>query len=227
MKSEERIVVIACSIMKNELEEVVSNKPGIEIRYLEQALHRTPLLMPSRIQNEIDAVSEYAGRIVLGYGLCSNGIVGVIARRQPLLIPRCHDCITLLLGSRTAYAELFDRIPGTYYLTPGWIEEKKDPLSIVEDDYAPRVGYESAVWVMQEELKHYTHIALISSGLIDIGPFRERALKNAAFFEKEYLELSANLDFFRKMAGIVEAGADDFVTIAPGAEVTQEMFLDY
>jgi len=165
-----KTVILACSVMRTEIEEVLSPDTEVEVRYLEQALHRTPHLMTGRLQAEIDAVAGYAGRIVLGYGLCSNGIVGVAARQQSIIVPRCHDCITLFLGSRASYDELFHKIPGTYYLTPGWIEEKKDPLGIVEFDYTPRVGSETAIWAMQEELKHYTHIALISSGLADIEP---------------------------------------------------------
>jgi hypothetical protein len=223
-----KTVILACSIMRTELEEVCSGDDEIEIRCLEQALHRTPQLMTGRIQAEIDAVSGYAGRIVLGYGLCSNGLVGVVARKQSIVIPRCHDCIALFLGSKASYDALFEKIPGTYYLTPGWIEEKKDPLGIVQDDYAPRVGTENAIWVMQEELKHYTHIALISSGLIDIEPYRRRAMENASFFGKEYLELTGNLDYFRKMARGANldptTSNDDFLSVAPGLQITQEMF---
>jgi hypothetical protein len=224
-------VILACSIMRNEIDEVVRGETGFEVRYLEQALHRTPQLMTGRIQAEIDAVSGYAGRIVLGYGLCSNGVAGVVAGRQRIIMPRCHDCIALFLGSRAAYSELFNEMPGTYYLTPGWIEEKKDPLGIVHDDYTPRVGAETAVWVMQEELKHYTHIALISSGLTDIESYRQRAKENAAFFGKQYLEIQGNLNYFRKMIqlGTVDDGVcpDDFVCVPPGLRITQEMFFDH
>jgi Protein of unknown function (DUF1638) len=224
-----KTVILACSVMRTEIEEVLPPDNEVEVRYLEQALHRTPHLMPARLQAEIDAVSGYAGRIVLGYGLCSNGIVGVLARRQRLIVPRCHDCITLFLGSRPAYDELFHKIPGTYYLTPGWIEEKKDPLSIVELEYTPRVGSETAIWAMREELKHYTHIALISSGLTDMEPYRRRAKENAAFFGMEYLELTGTLDYFRKMVrpDLLEEGEvpEDFVSIAEGEHLTQEMFL--
>lgn len=224
-----KTVILACSVMRTEIEEVLPPDKEVEVRYLEQALHRTPHLMPGRLQAEIDQVSGYAGRIVLGYGLCSNGIVGVAARRQRLIVPRCHDCITLFLGSRASYDELFQKIPGTYYLTPGWIEEKKDPLSIVEFEYTPRVGSETAIWAMREELKHYTHIALISSGLTDIEPYRRRARENAVFFRKKYLELTGTLDYFRKMVcpELLEKGEvpDGFVSIAEGEQLTQEMFL--
>ncbi len=222
--------IIACSVMRTELEEVLNGASDVEPRYLEQALHRTPQLMAGRIQAVIDEVAPSAARIILGYGLCSNGITGVIARNQGLIVPRCHDCIALFLGSCDAYNQLFSESPGTYYLTPGWIAEKKDPIGIVEEDYTQRVGAEAALWVMQEELKHYTHIALIRTGIGDIGPYRERAQKNAEFFGKEYRELEGNLDFFRKLliAHTLEKSEfdKDFVLIPPGTEIRQEMFFD-
>jgi hypothetical protein len=221
-------VIVACSIMRTELEEVLRAAAAVEVRYLEQALHRTPHLMTGRIQTEIDAVSSYAGRIVLGYGLCSNGVAGVVAGRQGIIIPKCHDCIALFLGSRAAYVELFNKNPGTYYLTPGWIEEKKDPLGTVQDEYTRRVGYETAVWAMREELKHYTHIAMISSGLTDIETYRQRAKENAEFFGKQYIEIKGNLDYFRKMVcpDIFDEGicSDDFVFVSSSLPITQEMF---
>lgn len=221
-------VILACSIMRTELEEVLRGASGFEVRYLKQALHRTPRLMTGRVQAEIDAVSSYAGRIVLGYGLCSNGVAGVVAGPQGIIIPRCHDCIALFLGSRAAYVELFNKNPGTYYLTPGWIEEKKDPLGIVQDEYIQRVGYETAVWAMGEELKHYTHIAMISSGLTDIEAYRQRAKENTEFFGKQYIEIKGNLDYFRRMvssdASDEGVRSGDFVFVSSNLPITQEMF---
>ena len=148
------VVIVACGVMEPELEKARDQDSGVEIRYLDQGLHRTPDKMADLIQAQIDEVAQYAMRIVLGYGLCSNGIVGVTAGRQGLFIPSCHDCIAFFLGSPAAYDKAFEEKPWTYYLTPGWVSEKKDPLCIVEDDYTARVGREMAVWAMKEELKH-------------------------------------------------------------------------
>jgi len=65
--------------------------------------------------------------ILLGYGLCSNGVVGLCSQRYPLVIPRAHDCITMLLGSKERYDELFHSEPGTYWLSPGWVESERIP----------------------------------------------------------------------------------------------------
>ena len=127
----------------------------------------------------------------LAFGLCRNGIVGVTARRGNLLIPRSHDCIALFLGSYQRYWEEHHRAPGTYYLTPGWIREKKDPLGVMEE-YTQRLSAEDAEWCIREELKHYTRVALIDTGLIPIAPSRPRAQANADFFGLTYAELQGS-----------------------------------
>jgi len=218
-------VIVACRVMAPELEFVRAENPGVDIRYLDQGLHRTPNKMATLVQEQIDEAAHYAKRVVLGYGLCSNGIVGVEARRQGLLVPQCHDCIAFFMGSLEAHKKAFEERPGTYYLTPGWIIEGKDPLSIVEEDYMQRFDRETSVWVMEEELKHYTHIVLINTGVGHLEKPRERAIENARFFKKQYEEIQGNLDYFRKL---IEGPytEQDFFSLPPCQAVTQDMFLE-
>jgi len=141
-----------------------------------------------------------------------------------LIIPKCHDCIALLLGSREEYERRFNERPGTYYLSRGWLAEKKDPLGAVEGEYTVRVGREAAIWCMQEELKHYTHISLIRCGRADMGPHIERAKQNAEFFGKQYEEIQGSLGLLKRILHGTCDG-EDFLIIPPGGVVTQEMFM--
>jgi hypothetical protein len=219
-----RRVVIACRVMEPELARVISGgEEEVEILYLDQSLHRTPTKLLGLLQEKIDQVARTASRIILGYGLCSNGVVGVQARQQGLIIPRCHDCIALFLGSPSAYQEIFREKPGTYYLTPGWIAEKKDPLGILEENVT-RYGRETARWVMEEELKHYTHIALIDTGVEEMGPLRARAMENAEALGKIYEEIPGSLDYFRELV-CGPYSEEKFLRIRLGEQFTQEMFL--
>jgi hypothetical protein len=180
--------------------------------------------MKGAIQEEIDKTETWDGdQIILAYGLCSNGILGVRANRLPLLIPKVHDCISLFLGSNARYMEEHQREPGTYYLTKGWIEEKKSPLGILEE-YCQRYGKETAEWAIREELKNYTRIALVESELGMEETHRQHARENARFLSLKYEEIKGSLDFFRK---IIRGPWDkDFVVLKPGEEATQEMFLE-
>lgn len=220
----DKLALIACRVMQPELEEARFGRESIEIRYLDQGLHRTPKKMAAAIQEQIDQAAVYASRIVVGYGLCSNGIVGVIARQQGLYLPHCHDCVAFFMGSHLAYLKAFEARPGTYYLTPGWVAEKRDPLGIIEEDYAPRIGREKAFWAMEEELKHYSHIALINTGVGNIEALREKAKENARMLNKQYEEIQGSLDFFKKLIqGPYTTG--EFLFLKPNLKITQEMYL--
>lgn len=181
--------------------------------------------MPELIQEQIEQVTSYASRIILGYGLCSNGIVGLKAPRQGLIIPRVHDCISLFLGSPGEYEARMEKEPGVYYLTPGWVAEGKDPIGIVEDDYTARVGRETAIWAMNEELKHYTKIAFINNGVGDVDALRQRTHENARFFNKQFDEVDGSNRFFRKILFGPYDGPE-FITVAAGETVKQDMFFD-
>jgi len=216
------VAVVACEVMKAELE-AASRGRSVLFFFLDQGLHRTPNKMAALIQEKIDSLPKSITRVTLSYGLCSNGILGVKSTDRELVVPRCHDCIALFFGSPAAYREAFESRPGTYYLTPGWVAAKKDPLGIIYDDYAPKHGIETAFWVMEEELKHYTHIALINTGVGDIDALRARTRHNCKRLKKEYFEIQGSLDYFAKIVeGVYDE--DEFLIVRPGGELTQEMF---
>ena len=216
-----KYLVIACNIMKNELLRFQTN--GISFVFFEQSLHRTPQKMKPIIQEEIDKVDEQDwDYIVLSYGLCSNGILGVKSKNHSIVIPRVHDCIALFLGSREKYMEEHNKEPGTYYLTRGWIEEGKSPLGIFQE-YRQRYDKETAEWVIREELKNYTRIVLVDMGA-ESEALREHARENAHFLNLRYEEMRGSLVFFGKM--LQGCWDKDFIILKPGEEVTQELFLD-
>ena len=78
--------------------------------------------MSARLTETLSRVDETRyDAVLLGYGLCSNGLVGMGARSIPLVVPRAHDCITLFLGSKERYLQYFQDNPGVYFMTSGWI----------------------------------------------------------------------------------------------------------
>jgi hypothetical protein len=208
--------------MKDEL--LHFQKEGVSFVFLEQSLHRTPQKMPAAVQEEINkAANGEDDYIILGYGLCSNGILGIRPARQPLVIPRAHDCISLFLGSTERYLEEHGKEPGTYYLTKGWIDEGKSPLGIFAE-YSQRYDKKTAEWVIREELKNYKRIAMVHSGNGLSEKHRAHARENAQFFNLRYEEITGSLDYFARMLG--GAWGKDFLILHPGQEVKQEFFLE-
>ncbi|WP_291321667.1 DUF1638 domain-containing protein [Desulfonatronospira sp.] len=218
-------VVIACGALRPELEHLrLGHENEVHTVYLPQNMHRSPHLLPDLIQEQVDTAAEYASRIILGYGLCSNGIVGVKAPEQGLVITRSHDCVALFLGSLEKFRLTSRDHPGTYYLTRGWIAEGKDPLGTMENDYVPRLGRAWAEWGAREEIKHYTRFVFINTGVGDIQALRNRAMENARFFGKEYLEVQGDLEYLRRIL-FGPYDRDYFYLVPPFEKVQQRWYV--
>ncbi|MGM0420124.1 MAG: DUF1638 domain-containing protein [Bacillota bacterium] len=188
--------IIACSTIRREIEAL---KPDMEMEFLEYGLHRVPNKLNQELQETIDR-SEAAGyrKIRLGYGLCSHGTSGLHAEEATLIIPRMHDCITILLGSASIYNREFCSSPGTIYLSRGWIEFGGDPLSQL-DDYTERVGAEFAQEAIAMEYQNYTRLVFINTWVEGLDEYREYARKAADFVNLEYEEIDGNPDLLEKL----------------------------
>ena len=130
MGKSRRIHIIACGVLKVDLGDIIGEL-GLDItfQYLPAGLHSRPHELRRELQEAIDSVKTPLDRIAIGYGLCGLGTIDIHSREIPLAIPRVHDCISLFLGSDTAYREQFSQYPGTYYLSAGWVEGKSQPQS--------------------------------------------------------------------------------------------------
>jgi len=216
--------IIACGSIKPELEKLAGDDPRLSIRYMPQNLHRLPDKLTGKLQHAIDETGDGFEQVVLGYGLCSNGIVGIRAPKQGLYIPHVHDCITFYLGSREAYHQVFSKKPGTYHLTRSWIDNQTDPLGLMKNEYTRRVGSEMAEEAIRTEIRNYQYISFIDTGRSGNESYRDRARENAAYFNKEFIEYKGADTFFRKIL-FGPYQKPDFICIAPGDIVKQKDFL--
>ena len=114
-----RTHVVACGVLRVDIMEAIQ-RLGLDVttEFLEGGLHARPGELRSRLQASVDRASARPDceRIVIGYGVCGRGSVGIHARGVPLVIPRVHDCIALFLGSDAAYRREFASCPGTFYI---------------------------------------------------------------------------------------------------------------
>ena len=176
-----RYHVIACHVLWRELCHFASLSPHVfTFNFVKQGLHNTPELLKVQLQTAVDEAPEECDAVLLGYGLCSNGAAGVVARSKPLVIPRAHDCITFFLGSKERYREYFDAHPGTYWYTPGWIECSLQPglerYNFLRRDYVEKYGEDNADYLMEMEqgwMKEYSNAAYIDLGFSDTVRFKE------------------------------------------------------
>lgn len=240
------IVIIACKVMQSMLAGLIPAEWTAEVTYMDYGLHRTPGKMTWTLQEEIDAVTR-PSLIVLGYGLCGNGLNGIQARQHTLVVPRTDDCIAILLGSREAYLREFESEPGTYYLSKGWLESGSNPLNEYRE-YVVKYGREDAQWIMDMQYQNYKRLVLVTQNEADREKYRPQALEVAAYCRQwgmRYEEIVGTDYYPRRLlevaaattsATIRAAGAapidkvnittdENFLIVPPGGEIRQEDFI--
>jgi hypothetical protein len=230
------VVVVACKVLQDMLERLMPPDLIASVQFMDYGLHRVPGKMTGTLQ-EVLAEIETPSLVVLGYGLCGNGLRGVQAGVHTLLVPRTDDCIALLLGSYQSYMHEFHAVPGTYYLTKGWLESGSNPLQEYQE-YVPKYGEKEAMWIMDQQYRHYERLVLVAHEEADLEKYRPQAREIARFCERwgmRYEERLGSDSYIRRLveaAGMFGNGAKppdwlekDFVVIPPGGEIRQEMFM--
>lgn len=233
-----KLKVIACDVLNREISYLSSKSCCfVDTTFLHQRLHETPEKLSSAIQQEIGKANEgfpynyfnsspHFDYIVLGYGLCSNGIAGISSSNIPLVIPRAHDCITLLLGSKEKYREYFDSLPGTYWFSSGWIERGWQPSEMryttQYNTYLEKYGEDNAQYLMEMEqswLKDYKRAALINWNCLGDGGFYRNFTKESAYYLNwEYIETDGNPSLMERLLNGVFLESEALV-VPPGKKV--------
>ena len=181
MKDGERYYVIACHVLWRELCYYAALSRNVfEFRFLEQGLHNAPDELRRTLQMAIDEAPASCSAILVGYGLCSNGLEGIVAREKPLVVMRGHDCITFLLGAKERYRTYFDAHPGTYWYSPGWIDTNTQPgedrYEATRRQYVETYGEENAEYLIKMEqawMTYYSNAAYVDLGFGDGEAFKQ------------------------------------------------------
>ena len=224
-----RIHVIACRVFGRELSYRAALSPNIiDITWQPQGLHEDPKILHEyleqsleKLYGEIDrGITQRPDYIVLGYGLCSNGVVGITARDIPIVVPRTDDCIGVFLGSEERYLKLFNEKKGTYWLNAGWIESSfmhyEEREQAVYQGYVDQFGEDNADYLMEIYngwKKDYKSCGYITGGVRDTEELRAVA--------KRFADDSGwSLDFYegdgRLVQALVEGDFSECLVCPPG-----------
>ncbi len=231
-----RLKLLACEIFYRELTRVLSDSPNIiDAEFLRKGLHDVGTeKMAATLQEAVNDCNKYVyDYILLGYGRCNNGVVGLHANEIPLVIPRAHDCITLFFGSRSAYDRFFEEHPGTYFRTTGWMErDGYDDDSLMHqmgmempyEQMVEKYGKENADY-LRESLggwqQEYKALAYIELGYAVDQAYIEQARREAAEKGWEFIKLQGNMRLFAQLV----AGnwpEEDFLIVNPGEYVATD-----
>ena len=231
MGTPKRYKLIACAVLYRECYYCAALcRNVVDVHLCEKGLHDIGTdKMCARLQSEIDAVDDTEfDAILLAYGLCNNGTASLHAK-LPIVLPRAHDCITLLLGSKQKYQKYFNQNPGTYYLSNGWIERETscfdNPDSTVSQmgigtyqDYVEMYGEENAKYLMETlggGLEHYSKLAFIDTHLGNIEKYKKDMAQQALNKQWEYEEIQGDTGLLMRMLN-GDWNAEEFLVIQPG-----------
>ena len=228
-----RYKLISCEVLFREMCAVVARSPHqIDVEFLPKGLHDIGgAKMCARLQEMADAADpKIYDAVLMGYALCGNGIVGLRAREIPLVIPRAHDCIALLMGSRERYRQYFEANPGVYYRSTGWLERGKSLNQLVSQQtmldgplaqLIAKYGEENGQYLFEELHQYrsaYSQLTFIETGVECDDRFEMEAREEAAAKNWRFEKIAGSLDIFARLVN--GNWDDDFLIVAPGQKVT-------
>jgi hypothetical protein len=228
-----RLKLISCEVLFREMCHACAHSPHqVDLEFLPKGLHDLGgKPMAARIQEAVDRTGEGEYQaILLGYGLCGNGLDGLTARHTRLVLPRAHDCIALLMGSHARYQAYFDGNPGTYYRSTGWLERGQGLQQLTHhtlgfdeslDALVRRYGEDNGRYLFEEMTRYrsqYRKLTFIETGLEAGGEFIAAAAAEASEKGWSFERLPGDLAWLGRLVEGVWPEAE-FVVAEPGQRI--------
>jgi hypothetical protein len=219
--------VIACPVFQRELELLAAEaRTTLTFRHLDMGLHEgAGVELRAALQASIDGVPPgQCDAIAIAYGLCNRGIVGLRARSVPVVIPRAHDCIGMLLGGTQAYLQQLESQPGTYFQSGGDLRPQMSfgpGSNLRREELAAKYGEENADYLLEQFAKftqHYERLAFIATPVPGAAQREEEARQSAQARGWKFERLPGDLGWLRRLLG-GEWNEREFLTLQPGERV--------
>ena len=212
-------VILACQTMKDELELVMQRLgAACPVVYLESGLHNSPDRLRETIQEQLDSLQ--ADFILMVFGCCGKGLVGIKANKAKVIIPRIDDCITLLLGSTESRRRIPNEI-STYFITRGWLDPQGNIMwSYLE--WVERYGEQKALRLTKKMLAHYTRFMIINTGAYALESILPSVEDSCEKFNMQYKVISGSLRLlYRLLTGPWD---EEFIVLQPGQATSASDF---
>lgn len=233
----QRLHVIACPVFQRELELLaVEAQASLDFRYLDMGLHEGLAEdLRTALQTAIDGTgTSRADAIVVAYGLCNRGVVGLTARELPVVIPRAHDCIGMLLGSSRCYLAQLEVQPGTYFQSAGWLENspangkiRRQDLTfgpnanITREQLVEKYGEDNADYLLEQFdqfTRYYERLVYIATPVPGSEKWEATAKEIARARGWKFERLPGDLGWLRRLVS-GEWNDREFLTLQPGERV--------
>jgi hypothetical protein len=228
-----RLKLISCEVLYREMCFAIARSPHqVDVEFLPKGLHDLGSRpMRNKLQGCVDGVdARQFDAVLMGYALCGNGLAGLCARTLPIVIPRAHDCIALLMGSRHKYRAYFDANPGVYFRSTGWLERGGDLEQVFRDrtgvghtleELVSRYGEDDGRYLYEQLTgykRSYKKLTFIKTGLEPDASFEQRAREEAVRKGWEFEKLAGNLTLFEQLVS-GNWSDENFLVVKPGWRV--------
>ncbi len=228
-----RLKLISCEVLYREMCFAIARSPHqVDVEFLPKGLHdlgSEP--MRRRLQECVDRVdAQQFEAVLMGYALCGNGLVGLCARALPIVIPRAHDCIALLMGSRQRYQSYFEANPGVYFRSTGWLERGGNLEQVFRDrsgagqslqELIAHYGEDNGRYLYEQLTGYkrtYRQITFIETGLEPDNSFEQRAHDEAMQKNWKFDKVCGGLVLFEQLLS-GNWTEQDFLVVKPGWRV--------
>ena len=229
-----RCKLICCEIFVREACLAIAMSPHtVDPEFTPKGAHDMSDYLREILQASIDKAEEKGcyDAILLGIGLCGNGIVGLKSKTIPMVVPRAHDCCTLTLGSREKFMEYFKDDLSAEWSSAGYMERGETYTKETDTTKMLGLDMEYEVFVQQygednaKYLWEMLHPAPVSDEMIFID-VPETSHLNA--LEKLKVEADKKGKRIRILPGDMRMIRDlicgnwddkDFLIVPPGKEI--------
>jgi hypothetical protein len=227
--------LIACEVFYREVCLCVATSPHrVDLEFTEKNAHERSDFLRTLVQSKIDAAESGSlayDAILLGFGLCGNGVLGVSAKKTPVVLPRAHDCCTLFLGSRSAFKEHFSDNPSLPFSSVGYMERggtwvhdasaiQVPGLDKKYEEYAALYGAENAKYIMETltASRQDNQVVFIDVPELSHLGFAEKAKAEADAAGREFVRLPGDMRLIRKLVH-GDWDAEEFLVLRPGQKI--------
>ena len=193
-----RIGIVACEILKREIEMLTKDDPDFVHReYLEFALHIDSAVLKQKVTEKVESLKGKVDAVFLGYAVCQSlkGIAKTLS--VPTVMLDSDDCIGVLITPEEYERE--KRVcTGTWFSSPGWAELGfEGAVKELHLDVMKSEGYEP-IYFLKMLFEGYKRSLYVDTGTGDKEAFVGRAKDFASALNLRHEERDCNMRELKK-----------------------------
>jgi hypothetical protein len=213
-----RYIMFACRNIENELLAALNDAGSdFPVFFIPRETHLVSNKLREYLQGAIDSL-ENVDFILLPMGRCGNGVLGLVSKNASLVLPRCNDCIDLLLSGSRLKPE---RPRYAYFLTDGWLGSP----SSIDTEYSYSIhkyGDKTGEEIIRMIYQNYRYFTFVDTKSYDLEAAKEKIMPLVRTTGMEINRMEGPCGVLRKMARLELD--DNFAVVPPGEPVSEAHF---